>query len=57
LSNGNIKVKNNIVLQNLPNTACTGQVRALPTLSGILAPNGGFGVWRLFPPNPARAGF
>jgi len=35
LSNGNIKVKINIVLQNLPNTACTGQVRALPTLAGF----------------------
>jgi hypothetical protein len=28
-------VKLKIVLQNLPNIVCSGQVRALPTLSGI----------------------
>jgi len=42
--------------QNLPDTACTGQVRAFAHTFGEGGPNGGFGVWRFFPPNPALAG-
>jgi len=39
-----------------PNTACTGQVRGFARTFGEAAPNGGFGVWWLCPPNPALAG-
>jgi hypothetical protein len=54
LSNGKVKIK--IVLQKRPNTACTGQVRAFRRTFGDSGPNGGFGVWWLYPPNPALAG-
>jgi len=35
---------------------CTGQVRGFARTFGILAPNGGLGVWWLGPPSPALAG-
>jgi hypothetical protein len=38
------------------NTACTGQVRAFRRTFREAAPSGGFGVWWLYPPNPALAG-
>jgi len=50
------KPKFKTVLQNLPNTACIGQVRAFAHTFREAAPNGGFGVWWLCPPNPALAG-
>ncbi|MCJ7734216.1 MAG: hypothetical protein MUP11_06685, partial [Anaerolineales bacterium] len=42
--------------EQLPNTACTGQVRAFRPHFRDSAPNSGFGVWWLFPPSPALAG-
>jgi hypothetical protein len=54
--NGNAKFKIKIVLQNLPNTARAGQVRAFAHTFGILAPttdsaSGSFS--RQFPHLPA----
>jgi len=43
-------------MNRLPNTACTGQVRAAARTFGEGGPNGGFGVWWLCPPIPALAG-
>ena len=42
--------------QKVPNTACTGQVRAFAHTFGEAAPRGGFGVWWFCPPIPALAG-
>jgi len=39
-----------------PNTACTGQVRAFRRTFRESGPNGGFGLWWLYPPHPALAG-
>jgi hypothetical protein len=56
MNNSIVKLKFEIVLQNLPNTACTGQVRGFRPHFWVSGPNGGFGIWWFFPPNPALAG-
>ena len=45
-----------IITKKLPNTACTGQVRAFAHTFGEAAQNGGFGAWWFCPPIPALAG-
>ena len=42
--------------ERVAHTACTGQVRAFAHTFEKAAPRGGFGIWWLYPPNPALAG-